>query len=104
MTEIIAFGLSRQPHCSSEWEGKQTRGFSEQKAASVSKRKLTDWPSIVINIQGSSGVIRMGACVEAPGTFSPDCSESLTPGAYTSGGILSSIVVLYSLDRESREV
>ena len=63
-----------------------------------------DWLPTIINTWGSSGVIRTGACVEAPGTFSPDCSESLTPGAYTSGGIVSSIVVLYRLDRESREV
>ena len=40
----------------------------------------------------------------ALGTFSPDCSESLTPGAYTSGGILSSVMVLYRPDRESGEV
>ena len=38
------------------------------------------------------------------GTFSPDCPESLTPGAYTSGGILSSVVVLYRPVRESGEV
>ena len=94
MTEIIAFGLSIQPHCSSEWEGKQTRGFSEQKAASVYKRKLTDWPSIVINIQGSSGVIRMGAWL---GTFSPECLGSPTPGAYTSVGSLFSNMILCRL-------
>ena len=40
----------------------------------------------------------------APGTFSPDCSEILTPGAYTSGGILSSVVVLHRPVRESGEV
>ena len=34
------------------------------------------------------------------GTFSPDCLESPIPGAYTSGGSLSSSVVLYRLDRE----
>ena len=42
------FGLSRQPHYSSGSGGKQTRGFSEQKVALVSKRKSTDWPSTVI--------------------------------------------------------
>ena len=30
-----------------------------------------------------------------PGTFGPDCPESLTPGAYTSGGILYSNVFLH---------
>ena len=49
----------------------------------------------VINTWGSSGVIRMGACVETPGTFSPDGLESLTPETYASRGSLSSTVVLH---------
>ena len=65
MTEIIAFGLSRQLHYGSGSGGKQTRGFSEQKVAPVSKRKSTDWPFTDINTQGSSGVTRMGfVCVD----------------------------------------
>ena len=33
----------------------------------MSERKLLDWPTTVINTQGSSDVIRMGACVGNPG-------------------------------------
>ena len=62
--------------------------------APVSKRKLMDWPPTVTSTRGSSGIIRMGVYGGPPGTFSPDYSESLTPGAYTSRGILSFIVVL----------
>ena len=40
---------------------------STEKVAPVSKRKSTDWPPTVINTQGSSGVIRTGACVGTPG-------------------------------------
>ena len=32
-----------------------------------SKRKSMDWPPTIINTQGSSGVIRTGACVGTPG-------------------------------------
>ena len=60
------FGSSRQPHYGSGLGGKQTRGFSEQRVAPVSKRKSTYWPSTVINTQGSSGVTRMGACLWTP--------------------------------------
>ena len=35
-----------------------------------------------------------------PGTFSPDCLESLTPETYASEGSLSSSVVLCRLDME----
>ena len=35
-----------------------------------------------------------------PGTFSPDCLESLTPETYASGESLSSSVVLYRPDME----
>ena len=35
-----------------------------------------------------------------PGTFSPDCLESLTPKTYASEGSLSSSVVLCRLDME----
>ena len=33
-----------------------------------------------------------------PGTFNPDSVESPTSGTYTSGAVLSSIVVLFRLD------
>ena len=36
------------------------------KVAPVPKRKLMDWPPTVINTRGSSGVIRMEACVGPP--------------------------------------
>ena len=42
----------------------------------------------------------MGTCVGPPGTFSPDCLESLTPETYASGDSLSSSVVLRGLDME----
>ena len=37
---------------------------STEKVPPVSKRKSTDWPPTVINTQGSSGIIRIEACVE----------------------------------------
>ena len=40
---------------------------STEKVAPVSKRKSMDWPPIVINTRGPSGVIRMGAYVGTPG-------------------------------------
>ena len=58
------------------------------------------WPPTVINTWGSLHVIRMGTCVGPPGTFSPDCLESLTPETYASGDSLSSSVVLRGLDME----
>ena len=39
-------------------------------------------------------------CGDPLGKFSPDCPESLTPGACASEGSLSSGVVLYRLNRE----
>ena len=30
-------------------------------------KELTDWPLTVINTEDSSGLIRMGACMETPG-------------------------------------
>ena len=60
-----------------------------------------DCPPTVINTWGSSGVIRLEAYVGTPpGTFSPDCLESLTPETYTSGGSLSSSVALCRQDME----
>ena len=48
-------------------EGRTGNPMSSEKVAPVSKRKLTDWPPTVINTEDSSGVIRMGACMETPG-------------------------------------
>ena len=59
-----------------------------------------DQPPTIINTRGSSGIIRMGACVGTPGTFSPDGLESPTPETYASGGSLSSIEVLCRPDME----
>ena len=39
---------------------------STEKFAPVSERKSTDWPPTAINTQGSSGIIRTGACVGTP--------------------------------------
>ena len=55
-----------------------------------------EWPP-VINTRGSLGVIRMGAGLGTPGTFSPGCLESPTPKTYASAGSLSSRVVLCRL-------
>ena len=71
--------------------------MSKEKAAPGSKIKSTGWPPTVINAQGSSGVIRVEACV---GTFGPDCPESPTPGAYTLEGSLFSSMVLFRPDME----
>ena len=62
---------------------------STEKFALVSKRKSTDWP-----LMGSSSVINMGTCVRTPGTFSPDCLESPTPGAYALEGVSSAVQFL----------
>ena len=68
MTDIIAFGWSRQSNYGSRSRGKWTRGFSEHREICPSiQKKSTDWPSTVINTRGSSGVIRTGACVRTPG-------------------------------------
>ena len=95
MPEITALGSSRQPHFSSGLGGKQTRGFSEQKVAPVSKRDRRIGPPELL-IPGASQVLLGWELVwGSRGTFSPNCPESLTPGAYTSGGSLSSSEVLY---------
>ena len=84
-----------------DWkESRPGASVRTEKFAPVSKRKLTDWPSTVINTQGSSRAVRMGGCVGTLGSFSPDCPESLTPGAYASEGSFSSSVVLCRPDME----
>ena len=46
---------------------KRTRGFSEHRESFLGvQKKSTDWPPTVINTQGSSGIIMMGACVGTP--------------------------------------
>ena len=68
MTELIAFGSSRQPQYVVDW-GESRPGISvstEKGAPSVQKE--IDWLVLtVINTWGSSGVIRMGACMGTPG-------------------------------------
>ena len=67
MTEIIAFGSSWQSHYSSGLGEKWTRGFSEHRESFLGVQKeSTDWPPTVINTWGSSGIIRMAACVGTP--------------------------------------
>ena len=92
MTEIITFGCSDRSGPGAS--------VSKAKAAPGSKIKSTGWPPTVIYAQGSSGVIRVGACVVTPGIFGPDCPESPTPGACTLEGSLFSSVVLCRPDME----
>ena len=73
---------------------------STEKVAPLSKRKSTDWPPQLLT-PGIPQVLLGWELVWGPlGSFSPDCFESLTPGAYTSEEGLSSSMVLYRLDRE----
>ena len=96
MPEITALGSSRQPHFSSGLGGKQTRGFSEQKVAPVSKRDQRIGPPELL-IPGASQVLLGWELVwGSRGTFSPNCPESLTPGAYNSGASLYFSVFLHN--------
>ena len=73
---------------------------STEKVAPASNRKSTDWPPQLL-IPWAPGVLLGQELVWGPpGTFSPDCPETPTPGASTSEGSLSSSVVLYRPDRE----
>ena len=66
-----------------EQEESRPGGFSEQKAAPVSKRKSTDWPPTVIIPKVPQVLLGWELVGGLPGTFNPNCLESLTPGAYT---------------------
>ena len=56
------------PTMEADWEESGPEAsVSTEKVAPISKRKSTGWPHTVINTRGSSGVIRMGACVGTPG-------------------------------------
>ena len=73
---------------------------STEKFARVSKRNLLIGPAQLL-IPGVLQVLLGQRLVsEPPGTFSPDCPESPTPGVYTSEGCLFSSVVLYRLGME----
>ena len=73
---------------------------STEKVAPLSKRKSTDWTPQLL-IPGVPQVLLEWELVWGPmGSFNPDCLQSLTSGAYTSEGSLSSSMVLYRLDRE----
>ena len=102
MTEIIAFGLSRQPHYGSGLEGKQTRGFSEHRESCSSVQKEIDWigPPPLLTPGVPQILLEQGLVWGPLSTFSPDCPESPTPGVYTSEGCLFSSVVLYRLGME----
>ena len=95
MTEIIAFGSSWQSHYSSGLGGKWTMGFSEHWESCLRvQRKSTDWPAIVINIWGSSGVIKMGACVGTPRHLQSWLSWESDPwGLHLEGSLLSTMVL-----------
>ena len=97
MTEIIAFGSDCPITVVDREESGPGASVSTEKDASVSKRKLIDWPPTVTDTQGFSHVIGSGVCVGTPGNLQSliDCPESPTPGAYTSGGILYSKVFLH---------
>ena len=61
------FGSSRQSHYDIRSGGEQARGFGEHRESCPSvQRSSTDWPSTVINTCGSSGVIRIEACLGTP--------------------------------------
>ena len=81
-------------------ESRPGASVSTEKVAPAPKRKSMDWPPQLF-IPWVPGVLLGQELVWGPlGTFSPDCPETPTPGAYTSEGSLSSSVVLYRLDRE----
>ena len=94
MTEIIAFGLSWQSRYSSGSRGKQARGYSEHRESCPSdQNQLIGPPQLLI-----PGLPQLSLGWELvwgpPGTYSPDCLESPTPGAYTSEGSPFSSLVL----------
>ena len=89
MTEIIALGSSRQPH----YGGEHRESFPNV------QKKLIDPPQLLI--PGVPQVLLgQGLVWGPPGTFSPDCLESLTPGAYTSEDSLFSSKILCRLALE----
>ena len=82
-------------------ESRPGASVSTEKVAPAPKRKSMDWPPQLF-IPWVPGVLLGQELVWGPlGTFSPDCPETPTPGAYTSGGSVSSSVVLCRPDRES---
>ena len=66
LAEIIVFGSSRQPYYGSGSGGKRDRGSSELRESCPSVQR--NWLIVlsVINTEDSSGLIRMGACMETP--------------------------------------
>ena len=83
MTEIIALGSSRQPHYGSE----------HRESFPNVQKKLIGPPQLLIP-RVPPVLLRQGLVWGPPGTFSPDCLESPTPGACASGDSLFSSVVL----------
>ena len=78
----------------------QGASVSTETVAPVSKRKSTDWPPQLLISRVPQVLLGWELVWGPPGTFSPDCPESLTPGAYTSGDSLSSSVILFRPDGE----
>ena len=74
MTEIIALGSSRQPHYGSE----------HRESFPNVQKKLIGPPQLLIP-RVPPVLLRQGLVWGPPGTFSPDCLESPTPGACASG-------------------
>ena len=59
---------------------------STKKVAPVSKRNRLIGPPQLFNTQGSSGVIRTGACVRTPGHLQAQLSWESSPGGLHRGG------------------
>ena len=70
---------------------------STEKVATVSQRTSTTWCPTVI---GPLVLLGWKFVWGPPGTFGPDCLESLTPGAYTSEDSLFSSKILCRLALE----
>ena len=77
-------------------ESRPGASVSIEKVAPAPKRKSMDWPPQLF-IPWVPGVLLGQELVWGPlGTFSPDCPESLTPGAYNSGASLYFSVFLHN--------
>ena len=80
-------------------ESRPGASASTENIAPVSKRKSTDYSPPT---QGPQVYVGWELVWGPPDTFSPDCLESPTPGAYTSEGSLSSGVVILQTGHGAR--
>ena len=78
-------------------ESRLGASVSTEKVAPGSKRKSTDWPPQLLIPRLPQVLLEWGLMWGSPGTFSPDCLGSPTPGACASEGNLFSNVVLADL-------